>query len=393
MRNHRRQVTGLRHSLAALLVGAGVYAGCALPQRRDPAISDESTKALLAAADAHQITLFGEIDRGREPAYFTRTAVSLRQHTFAEVGEDLDVDLDADGRRMVFASTRHNRRPDLYIKAVDGVAVTQLTADPASDVEPALSPDGTRVAFASNRAGNWDIWIIAVTGGPPTQVTSGAADEIHPSWSPDGSQLVYCSLSAAGGQWELWLTDAGVGFTKRFLGYGLFPEWSPVADTIVYQRDRERGRRWFSIWTITLVDAEPRYPTEIAASAAHAMILPSWSPDGTQIAFATTADVVNPPVGLSGATVTGVFDIWVMNADGRSKVRLTDGHTANYAPNFSPSGRVFFTSNRLGQENIWSLLPGASTAPSSVTAVTAGAKASEADPAQTAQTALVRDDN
>ena len=45
--------------------------------------------------------------------------------------------------------------PDLYVKHVLGTAVTQLTSDPSSDIHPMLSPDGTRVAFASDRSGNW----------------------------------------------------------------------------------------------------------------------------------------------------------------------------------------------------------------------------------------------
>ena len=51
------------------------------------------------------------------------------------------------------------------------------------------------------------------------------------------------------------------------------------------------------------------------------------------------------------------MDIWIMSADGRGKIRLTDGHTGNFAPVFAPDGRVFFTTRRSGQENIWSLLP------------------------------------
>jgi Tol biopolymer transport system component len=61
-------------------------------------------------------------------------------------------------------------------------------------------------------------------------------------------------------------------------------------------------------------------------------------------------------------SMTEVADVWLMSANGRDKVRLTDGHTANYAPVFAPDGRAFFTTNRSGHENIWSLYPAASTA-------------------------------
>ncbi len=52
------------------------------------------------------------------------------------------------------------------------------------------------------------------------------------------------------------------------------------------------------------------------------------------------------------------FDIWVIGVNGSGKTRLTDGHTINHAPAFSPKGHLFFVSKRSGHENIWSLLPG-----------------------------------
>ena len=122
---------------------------------------------MLAAVRAREISMFGDVSDGRGRDYFTRAAGSMRQHTFTELGADTDADIDADGRRMVFSSTRHNIYADLYIKSIDGVAVTQLTSDPSSDIQPSFSPSGEHVAFASDRSGNWDIWIISAEGGQP----------------------------------------------------------------------------------------------------------------------------------------------------------------------------------------------------------------------------------
>jgi dipeptidyl aminopeptidase/acylaminoacyl peptidase len=313
---------------------------------------------MLVAARANHINMFGDLQQASGSFPAPRSAVSLTQHTFTEVGADFDPDPDPAGTRMVFASTRHSFLPDLYIKNVGGVAVTQLTSDPASDIQPAVSPDGTQVAFTSNRSGNWDIWLISIDGGSPIQVTRDRADDVHPTWSPDGRKLAFSSLPVSGGQWALWIVDVKTGSTRQFIGYGLFPEWSPVGDTILFQRARERGSRWFSVWTLTLVGGEPRYPTEVASSATGAVILPSWSPDGTRIAYVSTATLPPVPVSTALGGTTEVFDIWVMNADGREKIRLTDGHTANFAPAFSPDGRIFFTSSRSGHETIWSLFPG-----------------------------------
>lgn len=345
----------VRYTLSISPVGAVVAAlltGCAGPDSNTQANGDHQPHPMLAAARSHDIRLFGELPGGPQSSYFTRSAMSLRQHSFTEEGFDADPDIDSTGRRLVFSSTRHNNRPDLYIKQVEGVAVTQLTADPSSDVQPVFSPDDSRVAFASDRSGNWDIWVIGVDGGQPLQITATPHDELHPTWSPDGTQLAYCRLSRSGGQWELWTSATHSGGGHRFIGYGLFPEWSPLGDAIAYQRARERGTRWFSIWTIRLVDGEPRYPTEIAFSAHQALILPSWTPDGRRIAF-TASDFLPDSSGEASVTPER-FDIWVMNVDGGERYRLTDGHGLNYAPVFGPDGRGYFTSNRGGQDNIWS---------------------------------------
>lgn len=341
-------------------MGGWVLVGCQEPVARvEPELIDvpppPPPKPLLAASRDQQISHFGELpDRGGVP-YYTRASSSLLRHTFSEEGADYDPNLDAEGERMVFCSTRHTPNPDLYIKHVLGTAVTQLTSDPSSDLHPEFSPDRTRMAFASNRSGNWDIWIVGIDGQQPIQVTQGPADEVHPSWSPDGKRVVFCSLPPGGGQWELWLANAEAGATKRFIGYGVFPEWSPIDNKIVYQRARERGSRWFSIWTLELVDEEPRYPTEIVFSADFAAISPTWSANGERLAFCAVAST--PPADADFATADDASDIWVVNVQGTDRVRLTDGHSRNFGPVWSLQGRVFFTSTRSGHENVWSIMP------------------------------------
>ena len=87
---------------------------------------------MLAAARAGEITLFGDLHDRDAEEYYSRSAISLKRHTYAEIGGDNDADLTSDGTRLVFSSTRHNIKSDLYHKTVDGTAVTQLTGDPSS---------------------------------------------------------------------------------------------------------------------------------------------------------------------------------------------------------------------------------------------------------------------
>jgi TolB protein len=281
---------------------------------------------------------------------------NLRQVTFTTEGADFDPDLDPTGQYLVHASTRHRETSDLYIKTVTGSALRQLTADSGNEVMPAFSPDGTRVAFASDRAGNWDIYIVDVKGGQPVQITNAPTDDIHPCFSRDGQKLIYSTYGSQSGQWELVIVDLNNPAVKRYIGHGLFPAWSPTQDKIVFQRARQRGTLWFSIWTIDLVNGEAMSPTEIAASTNAAAITPEWSPDGRQIVFCT---VIDPDADAETMPGPPQADIWLINADGTNRVRLTMGRFSNIQPIWAPSGAIYFTSDRAGEgiENIWSIQP------------------------------------
>jgi TolB protein len=283
---------------------------------------------------------------------------NLSQVTFSLDGADFDPDVARDGQRIVFASTQHRATADIYIKDVASRVVTQLTNDPAHDVMPKISPDGSRIAFASNRTGTWNIYVMPITGGRAIQVTNSTADDLHPSWSPDGSQLVFCRLGEMSGQWEMWTTEVANNGVARFIGNGLFPQWCPMpgtgaegADKIAFQRSRERGDRSFSIWTIDVRGGQAFNSTEIASDPSGACINPAWSPDGKWIAYAT---VPNPGQwAIEGRPP--VADLYLVDLTGSNRVSLTSGGGVNLMPTWSSNNRLFFVSNRAGVDNVWAM--------------------------------------
>lgn len=284
------------------------------------------------------------------------TMGNVQRVSFTTEGADFDPEIDPTGKWLVFASTRHNTTADIYYKRIDATAVTQLTNDPSNDVMPAVSPDGKKIAFTSDRSGNWDIYMMDAAGGQPVQLTNDPAHEIHPTFAPDGTQVAYCRFGEQSGRWELVIVDLSNPSTKRFIGYGLFPSWSPSGKHIVFQRARERGTRWFSIWTIELVNGEAMRPTEIAASGNAAAITPAWSPDGKQLVFST---VVDGAAGGSAADRPQQADIWMVDLDGRNRINLTHSRYTNLQPTWAADGTIYFASNRAGHdtENIWALSP------------------------------------
>jgi Tol biopolymer transport system component len=108
-----------------------------------------------------------------------------------------------------------------------------LTDDPASDGDPAWSPDGTRIAFDSNAAGNSEVFVMPAHGGPATNLTNfseGFAADAQPSWSPNGSRIAFMSNRVPVDNIEIFVMDAD-GENQANLTQNQapdhFPVWSP----------------------------------------------------------------------------------------------------------------------------------------------------------------------
>lgn len=315
------------------------------------------TSDAKADAQPRGVNVFGEMESA---TFVADTAAGVMQHTFPDEGYDADVAVDPTGKWLAFASTRYADHPDIFLQAVDGQAVTQLTSDPANHAHPAFSPDGKRLAFSSTQSGGWQIHMIDVDGGNPRQVTSGPLQAVHPSFSPDGKRLCYMALDPKSNQWEIWTLDLTTREKSRACD-GLFPTWSPdkSRDVIAFQRPRQRGMRSFSIWTMEVSGGQARRMTEVAGGANAAVVSPAWSPDGKKLAFATVAENSKTasggrPHGKSKNAAKPQQDIWTLTLDSGEKRRLTDGRGADLQPFWAADGRIYFISDRGGKEAVWS---------------------------------------
>jgi Tol biopolymer transport system component len=320
------------------------------PAMHVPAAAHPAEAAASEAAAASIVNVFGEFNGEHKPVVAVGGEAGFQQHTACDEGYDADVAADPTGKWIVFSSTRHSEHADIYLQRVEGTSVIQLTSDPAADVQPVFSPDGKRIAFSSARSGNWDLYVMDIDGRNVEQVANTVAQEMHPSFSPDGTRLAYCALSPRSEQWELWVINLSTR-EKKTIGAGLFPSWSPQKDVdrIAFQRPRQRGSRWFGLWTVDLVNGEPMRVTEIAASANAAVVSPSWSPDGKRLAFATIVQAA------SSQQTSGPQDLWMVSSDGGSRQRLTQGQGTNLSPAWAVDNRIYFISDRSGHDNVWSV--------------------------------------
>ncbi|MEM8835585.1 MAG: DPP IV N-terminal domain-containing protein [Planctomycetota bacterium] len=321
------------------------------------ASSHSSRTGRSEPSNSPQFSMFGEIPASHAGSHQSRFPFegteNIRQVTVSAYGRDFDPVAGPDGSHIFFASTRHRPTADIYSARIGSESVTQLTSDPAHDVMPSVSRDGQRIAFASNRNGSWDIYLMNATGGQAVQITDDPAQELHPSWSADGSKLAFCRLGIASDRWEVWVVDLNRQDAPQFLTYGLFPEWHPSEDTLLFQRSRDREDRFFTIWTVDYTNGGASSPTEIASSASAAFINPTWSTDGRFISYAS---VLNPPNAVPG-TRPETADVWIQSADGGMATNITGGWFVNLMPTWGPRGDLFFVSDRDGFDNIWSINP------------------------------------
>ena len=94
------------------------------------------------------------------------------------------------GDRIAFASDRDGDY-EIFVMNADGTDVRQLTSNEDDEMFPAWSPDGNRIAFMSNRGGEFNIFVMNADGGAVRQLTDNDDDDRFPAWSPDGTLIAF----------------------------------------------------------------------------------------------------------------------------------------------------------------------------------------------------------
>ena len=138
-----------------------------------------------------------------------------------------------DGERLAFASNRDGDY-EIYVLHLETGDLLQITDDDGADSHPTWSPDGRRIAFSSNRAGQSDIFLNNTDGSAPVQLTNSPFGAYDPTWSPDGRRIAYVAASDAApyGNLDIYVMNADGTDIRRLTTNPLHdvdPAWSPVA--------------------------------------------------------------------------------------------------------------------------------------------------------------------
>lgn len=225
------------------------------------------------------------------------------------------------GRIAFSAGPLEPGRSNIYVYDLRTRKTTQVTRGPGVEFDPALSPDGKRIAWRSIRNGNEEVRVANVDGTGVRNLTRHPALDYAPAWSPDGDKIAFASTRGNGARLpQIWVMNAdGTNAHMLTRASGEYPAWSRDGKRIAFAINQPVRQDGFDI---SVVGADGRNLHRITRNNLYEMG-PAWSPDGRWLAFY--------------AGNGGQHDIYVMRSDGTSRRRLT--RAGGELPTWSPGGR------------------------------------------------------
>lgn len=243
-----------------------------------------------------------------------------------------------DGTHIAFWSNRDGKS-EIYVMDSDGSNVKRLTNNLFDDYGPKWSPDGHKLLFDSERDGNKEVYVMDADGSNQTRLTTNTATDSATSWSPDGTQIAFASNRDHDNSYnyDIYVMNADGSNVRRVVDdpeYDAEPKWSPDGKKLLFVSGRNGN---FDVYE-TNVDGSgqrnltPDYDKNDGAA--------DWSRDGNNIAFVRN--------------IQGKEQIFLMNADGSNISRVTNNSSNNGQPAWSPDGsKLLFQTDRDGNYEIY----------------------------------------
>jgi len=189
---------------------------------------------------------------------------------------------------MLVYTSRRDGRTHLWALTPGDAAPVQLTFGDWDDRDPSVSPDGTRVAFASRKGGGWDLYVLDLVSGLVSPLTETAGYAGHPTWSPDGRWIAYEGYRD--GDFDIWIhpTDGGqpdiqLGHT----GMDISPAWDPMSGRRIAFISDANG--FPDVFLANLDDPDERF-VNLTRSRGAGFSDPAFSPDGNHLAYSRRLD-------------------------------------------------------------------------------------------------------
>ena len=292
------------------------------------AVSAAPASAQSTAWQSSNGLLVFRSDRDGNAAVFTLdpTTTTVEKLTVNADAQELQPAWSPDGGRIALVRrTGRVRRPDLFVMSSAGKGRIRLTSSALPERDPSWSPNGTMIVYAARTSatGDFHLFLAKADGSARVQLTTQAAGSADraPVFSPDGSRIAFVS-DRAGGFPELYVMDADGSNVRRLTANDAIdgnPSWSPDGTRLVFERCCVNGGS-----DLYAIDVATRAEANLTNSSTQQEFDPTWSPDGTRIAYVSFENGV------------GNVDVWVMNADGSSPARLTNAAGPDLSPDWQP---------------------------------------------------------
>lgn len=194
----------------------------------------------------------------------------------------------------------------LFAYHPQSLPLTRLTENPWDDRQPAISPDGSKIAFSSRRNGYWDIYILSLSNGELIRVSDTPQYDGSPTWSPDGQWLAFETYIEDNLEIVLQslndLSQAPIRLTTDPAA-DYSPKWSPLGRQIAFVSTTSGDEE---IWLADLDNVNDRF-TNLSQDESAVDFDPAWSPDGRAIAWTSQREGIDrlyiydtlDPAGLS----------------------------------------------------------------------------------------------
>ena len=248
--------------------------------------------------------------------------------------------------QILFESTR-DANDEIY-RHFPGVRTERLTFDEGGDYDPALSPDGTKMAYVTRYGGNLEVAVMELKSSKRRLLTfsPGGDSNLDPTWSPDGSQIAFAS-DRNGEFFDIYIMDADgtnvTNMTDSLRRDDVSPDWSPVSQKIVFTSSPVGSDD-----EVYLLDVNTRTQRRLATASTIAAN-PKWSPKASRIAYLATEW---PDIEMLARDTA----IWRVKADGTNLEALVTTGETHLQPTYSPDGRwIAFASDRDSNMDIYTL--------------------------------------
>ena len=265
----------------------------------------------------------------------TRLTLALLLAAFAS-GACTDTNITGPARAaggvVYFASDRRDHNFEIYRIAGNGADARRLTTDlQHADLAPVPSPDGSKIAWEREVAGNngveeVELWVMNADGSNQQRVVQNGSENRSPSWGAGNSSLYFASFVT--GNWEIFRVDLASGSTVNLTNdpyADQHPRVSPDGQHVAFHTNRDVQ---FEIYVMNADGSDPHDVSNDAADDRY----PSWSADGSRLVWSRYIDS---------------FDLYTMKADGSDQHVVATTPYQELEASFSPDGAsLVYQTNR-----------------------------------------------